>query len=161
MSLTGRSAAAVCRTSRRAAGRLSEGKVTPELRNDLYLLSIDLERCAISYLENYLDSTDKELVRAARLLLEEHETNLSSYEARLESGDRTATVMRKMINPLRRFKTAAEYELALKYLPEVEAEGFRLELETIQQMREDGTISWTVARDLREEVYLMQMDLSA
>lgn len=153
--------AALVLTSRRAAGRIAEGKVTPELRNDLNLLSIDLERCAISYLDNYIDSNDKELVRAARLLLEEHETNLSSYEARLESGDGTATVVRKMINPLSRFKTAAEYELALKYLPEVEAEGLRLELEAIQQMREDGAISWRTARDLREEVYLMQMDISA
>ena len=40
---------------------------------------------------------------------------------------------------------------------DVEAEALRIELEEIQAMRDDGRITRDMARELREEVYLLQM----
>ena len=40
---------------------------------------------------------------------------------------------------------------------EIETEALRLELDEIQRMREAGTLGRETARELREEVYLLQM----
>ena len=40
---------------------------------------------------------------------------------------------------------------------DVEAEALRLELEEIQAMRDEGRLTRDAARELREEVYLLQM----
>lgn len=45
-------------------------------------------------------------------------------------------------------------------LADVQAEGLRLELDEIQEMYESGKISQSLAREMREEIYLLQMGLS-
>jgi monovalent cation/hydrogen antiporter len=42
---------------------------------------------------------------------------------------------------------------------DVEADALRIELEEIQAMRDEGVISRETARNLREEVYLLQMTI--
>ena len=42
---------------------------------------------------------------------------------------------------------------------DVEADALRIELEEIQAMRDEGAISRETARNLREEVYLLQMTI--
>lgn len=42
-------------------------------------------------------------------------------------------------------------------MTEIETEALRLELDEIQRMREAGTLGRETARELREEVYLLQM----
>ena len=134
-------------------------KPKPQMEAELRKLSVDVEEAAIIFLSDRTADSDKLVARAARLLLEEHEVALATAQSRLENNQGTMSLMRQAMNPRMRTRTPRERELLVKYVPEVEAEGLRLELELIQKMREEGTISRAVAADLREEVYVMQMDL--
>lgn len=109
---------------------------------DALLISRNLDECATEYLRSRMADGDPD-AELAELLLGEHELR------RAAAGPAIAPVERE------------DREEVLRRVPEVEAEGLRLELEQIQAMRERGSISREAARDLREEVYLMQLDCNA
>ena len=70
------------------------------------------------------------------------------------------TMMRQAINPHLRVTNFRDYDRLVAHMNEIEAEGLRLELDAIQSLREEGAISRRVASEMREEVYVMQMDLN-
>lgn len=148
---------------------------------DTCLFAIELEHAAIDYLHE-IKEKEPERANVADILLEEHEASLQSlwgrlhygqeYSAEAEAKERASCgfVYRSGENgPMRlvgdandplpegiRNVTGEQFKKALQYSEEVDANVLEMELNEIRQMRFDGKITEAQARELREEVYLMQ-----
>lgn len=137
-----------------------EGDLNQEQLESLHALIQLTENRAIAFLEEQMCSADKERVNAAGLLLMEHRTALANFEDRYAQD--TTALFATEVNPLTGLSGVMHAERNAENLrvKEVMAEGYRLELEKIQDYHEQGQLSRRAARDLREEVYLLQMDAS-
>ncbi|MBC2890553.1 cation:proton antiporter [Gordonibacter massiliensis (ex Traore et al. 2017)] len=142
-----RSAALV---ARHAFGRRRGGSAAGE-REEERILAENLAACAADYLRTRQGDADEAVADAARLLLAELE-----HRRRPDADGPGDALPAGLVPPSREGR-----EGLLRRVADVEAEGLRLELEQIQSLRERGEISRETARDLREEVYLMQLGLNA
>ena len=132
---------------------------------------IDVERVAVDYLELASHEPDDARVQAALALLGEHKALLSALRAQLRALDNAQGIIASVP------ETAGQHSIVrtdtgslhlepttdpddLPGLADVQAEGLRLELDEIQEMYESGKISQSLAREMREEIYLLQMGLS-
>jgi len=130
---------------------------------------IEVEKVAVSFLEGASRSKDPQRAEAAKALLAEHKPLLSALKQRkklLDSSEgiimsnetgKEATIKRTKGGKLKRVRPSVQFETLLT---DVHAEALRLELEQIQDMRRKGKISNAAARDLRQDVYIVQMGLS-
>ena len=125
------------------------------------------ERHALAYIDEISADMDENGKRAAGVLRSEHRAALATsgsdepekvYEGGLhpqspvesaENSDPSLTAAFQNVNEAKRVSRA------------VEAEALSMELEEIQQMRERGEISSGMAKELRNEVYVLQMGLEA
>lgn len=143
---------------------------TNETRKKLEF-KIDVERVAVDYLELASHEPDDARVQAALALLGEHKALLSALRAQLRALDNAQGIIASVP------ETAGQHSIVrtdtgslhlepttdpddLPGLADVQAEGLRLELDEIQEMYESGKISQLLAREMREEIYLLQMGLS-
>ena len=143
---------------------------TNETRKKLEF-KIDVERVAVDYLELASHEPDEARVQAALALLGEHKALLSALRAQLRALDNAQGIIASVP------ETAGQHSIVrtdtgslhlepttdpddLPGLADVQAEGLRLELDEIQEMYESGKISQSLAREMREEIYLLQMGLS-
>lgn len=143
---------------------------TNETRKKLEF-KIDVERVAVDYLELASHEPDDARVQAALALLGEHKALLSALRAQLRAFDNAQGIIASVP------ETAGQHSIVrtdtgslhlepttdpddLPGLADVQAEGLRLELDEIQEMYESGKISQSLAREMREEIYLLQMGLS-
>ena len=143
---------------------------TNETRKKLEF-KIDVERVAVDYLELASHEPDDARVQAALALLGEHKALLSALRARLRALDNAQGIIASVP------ETAGQHSIVrtdtgslhlepttdpddLPGLADVQAEGLRLELDEMQEMYESGKISQSLAREMREEIYLLQMGLS-
>lgn len=143
---------------------------TNETRKKLEF-KIDVERVAVDYLELASHEPDDARVQAALALLGEHKALLSALRAQLRALDNAQGIIASVP------ETAGQHSIVrtdtgslhlepttdpddLPGLADVQAEGLRLELDEIQEMYESGKISQSLAREMREEIYLFQMGLS-
>ena len=143
---------------------------TNEARKKLEF-KIDVERVAVDYLELASHEPDDARVQAALALLGEHKALLSALRAQLRALDNAQGIIASVP------ETAGQHSIVrtdteslhlepttdpddLPGLADVQAEGLRLELDEIQEMYESGKISQSLAREMREEIYLLQMGLS-
>lgn len=143
---------------------------TNETRKKLEF-KIDVERVAVDYLELASHEQDDARVQAALALLGEHKALLSALRAQLRALDNAQGIIASVP------ETAGQHSIVrtdtgslhlepttdpddLSGLADVQAEGLRLELDEIQEMYESGKISQSLAREMREEIYLLQMGLS-
>lgn len=143
---------------------------TNETRKKLEF-KIDVERVAVDYLELASHEKDDARVQAALALLGEHKALLSALRAQLRALDNAQGIIASVP------ETAGQHSIVrtdtgslhlepttdpddLPGLADVQAEGLRLELDEIQEMYESGKISQSLAREMREEIYLLQMGLS-
>lgn len=143
---------------------------TNETRKKLEF-KIDVERVAVDYLELASHEQDDARVQAALALLGEHKALLSALRAQLRALDNAQGIIASVP------ETAGQHSIVrtdtgslhlepttdpddLPGLADVQAEGLRLELDEIQEMYESGKISQLLAREMREEIYLLQMGLS-
>lgn len=143
---------------------------TNETRKKLEF-KIDVERVAVDYLELASHEPDDARVQAALALLGEHKALLSALRAQLRALDNAQGIIASVP------ETAGQHSIVrtdtgslhlepttdpddLPGLADVQAEGLRLELDEIQEMYESGKISQPLAREMREEIYLLQMGLS-
>ena len=143
---------------------------TNETRKKLEF-KIDVERVAVDYLELASHEPDDARVQAALALLGEHKALLSALRAQLRALDNAQGIIASVP------ETAGQHSIVrtdtgslhlepttdpddLPGLADVQAEGLRLELDEIQEMYESGKISQSLAREMREEIYLLQMGLS-
>lgn len=143
---------------------------TNETRKKLEF-KIDVERVAVDYLELVSHEPDDARVQAALALLGEHKALLSALRAQLRALDNTQGIIASVPetagrHSIVRTDTGSLYLEAsadpddLPGLADVQAEGLRLELDEIQEMYESGRISQSLAREMREEIYLFQMGLA-
>lgn len=143
---------------------------TNETRKKLEF-KIDVERVAVDYLELASHEPDDARVQAALALLGEHKALLSALRAQLRALDNAQGIIASVP------ETAGQHSIVrtdtgslhlepttdpddLPGLADVQAEGLRLELDEIQEMYESGKIFQSLAREMREEIYLLQMGLS-
>lgn len=143
---------------------------TNETRKKLEF-KIDVERVAVDYLELASHEPDDARVQAALALLGEHKALLSALRAQLRALDNAQGIIASVP------ETAGQHSIVrtdtgslhlepttdpddLPGLADVQAEGLRLGLDEIQEMYESGKISQSLAREMREEIYLLQMGLS-
>lgn len=143
---------------------------TNETRKKLEF-KIDVERVAVDYLELASHEPDDARVQEALALLGEHKALLSALRAQLRALDNAQGIIASVP------ETAGQHSIVrtdtgslhlepttdpddLPGLADVQAEGLRLELDEIQEMYESGKISQSLAREMREEIYLLQMGLS-
>lgn len=143
---------------------------TNETRKKLEF-KIDVERVAVDYLELASHEPDDARVQAALALLGEHKALLSALRAQLRALDNAQGIIASVP------ETAGQHSIVrtdtgslhlepttdpddLPGLADVQAEGLRLELDEIQEMYESGKISQSLAREMREEIYLLQMGFS-
>lgn len=143
---------------------------TNETRKKLEF-KIDVERVAVDYLELASHEPDDARVQAALALLGEHKALLSALRAQLRALDNAQGIIASVP------ETAGQHSIVrtdtgslhlepttdpddLPGLADVQADGLRLELDEIQEMYESGKISQSLAREMREEIYLLQMGLS-
>ena len=126
------------------------------------LFRIGLEQCSLDYLKEKMLDPDVEVSEGAAVLAAECEAVLSTLEAQ-EDADGVAEVPPVGVPPVRHRSLrpgSVDDEKLQKIkarVSDVEAEALRLELDEIQRMRESGALDRDEARDLREEVYLLQM----
>lgn len=133
---------------------------------------IDVERVAVDYLEVVSHEPDEGRVQAALALLSEHKSLLSALRSQLRALDSAQgiitdvpegagqhSIIRTDTGSLR-LEASETDESDLPGFADVQAEGLRLELDEIQEMYESGKITQAIAREMREEIYLLQMGLS-
>lgn len=126
-----------------------------EGRGQLKSLIMESNRCAIRYLNSIEDSLDAEGKHAAGLLRSELASTLASLE--VSSMDRESETSEGSGVG----EHLASSKKAKVISRDVEAEALGYELEQIQLMREAGKLTAADTRELREEVYLLQMGLEA
>ena len=136
--------------------RARKGEAARQTKRDDLELVVRLEQCALSYLRPFTEMADErhEVAAAASVLLSEHEAALTTLEARL-NADPDSTIAMQPVGDLR-----DQAQRAIEVASDLYARALSLELDEIQRAREDGRITKTVAHQLREEVYLLQMGLN-
>lgn len=154
-----------------AMGRLQHQITSTNEERRRLEFKIEFERVAVDYLEQASHDTDAERAEAALALLSEHKPLLSALRSRLRSLDKAmainttapedasdAQVVRTESGDLRVESGMDEDEP--HGMADVQAEALRLELDEIQGQYEKGNIPKAVAREKREEIYLLQMGLT-
>ena len=128
-------------------------------------LRIELEECALNYYLGRMDDADLEVADGAGVLAAECRSTLSFLRAANEpavlaranvAGSVIGMDAGGMRGALQSMDTQ-KIQVIKARVTDVEAEALRLELEEIQAMRDEGRLTRDAARELREEVYLLQM----
>ena len=140
---------------------------TERIYYDTCLFAIELENAAIEYLEGIANADDGQRGEVAEVLANEHRSVLDSLWGRIDYGqeqshDRTMPIERGVHDtmPEGMEQTFGEqFAKAHRYADEVDAEGLAIELAQIVRLRDEGEISEAAAKQLRENVYLLQMSL--
>lgn len=150
------------RAVRRVVGRMGSDEAE---RERVRLLRIELEKCSLEYYLSRIDDPDTEVADGAAVLATECRATLALLEAQGETDGLArmnvgAAVVGRDVGgihgALDPMSTGAIRQIKAR-VTDVEAEALRMELDEIQRLREEGTISRDTARDLREEVYLLQI----
>ena len=147
-----------------------EDERTEVMYYDACLFAIDMERAAIEYLEGVEAEDDPERAKVAVLLAEEHRSILDSLWGRIDYGqdqehDRDAPIVYRTESAVGELPEGMEgtfgeqFAKAHRYADEVDAEALAIELGQISRLRDTGEISEPCAKQLREDVYLLQMSL--
>ena len=128
-------------------------------------LRIELEECALNYYLGRMDDADLEVADGAGVLAAECRSTLSFFRVANEpavlaranvAGSVIGVDAGGMRGALQSMDTQ-KIQVIKARVTDVEAEALRLELEEIQAMRDEGRLTRDAARELREEVYLLQM----
>lgn len=146
---------------------LPETEQQERIYYDTCLFEIDLENTAIDYLREVIADDDAERAAAAEVLLGEHRAALDSLWGRINFGqenpqDETRDIQHGVHERLpegMRTTFGDQFRKARRFADEVDASALELELDHIRKLRQSGEISDSVARELRENVYVLQMAL--
>lgn len=130
---------------------------------DTCIFAVDLENTAIDYLKKVEDGDDPDRSKIAQVLIQEHEAALRSLWGRLNYGQDAPQDETRLDHGVHEhlpegFKnnTADQFRMARRCSDEVDANSLEMELDQIRKLRMEGRITSAEAKQLREEVYLMQ-----
>ena len=132
--------------------RSAAGAATEQERHELAELHVAAERHAIDELRAMEPTLAPEERRAARIIAGEHRAHLAATWLPTGGDDHAAQSPTLAARRARRRETEARAR-------DIEAAALSLELEQIRLMHDAGELSTHAARELREEVYLLQMGL--
>ncbi len=146
-------------------------------------LAIEAQEKALEFLQARKDDPDPETAQCAAILSDEHQAALNILQASGTTGTSRMARIKSLLGvnsglSLGReerdaqadSKQSSSADAALAQsgaqkpldqsaiLAEVRAEALRMELDRIQEMRESGRINASLARALREDVYVQQMN---
>lgn len=150
------------RNLQRWAGRVTFDEKERELHRKLRL---ELEKVSLDYYLGRMNDPNQEVADGAGVLVAETRQNIAFLEAednaeRLATQNVAAQVVGEKAGGLRGALESIDsnkVQIIKARASEVEAEALRLELEEIQSHRDMGLLSREEARELREEVYALQM----
>lgn len=148
---------------------LNPHKVTDEKAELMYyqtcLFAIELERVAIEYLGEVVEQTDvagDELTaKAARTLIEEHQSIEQTLQERVGySGEQPGADAGKMFDPST-CVLSEQFRLSREYIDMITAAALSVELDKIGELQGRGEIDEDIAQQLRQNVYVLQMNAEA
>lgn len=130
-------------------------------------LRIELEECALAYYNLRMADENLEIADGAGALAAECRSTLAFLRAanepeKLASANVAGSVVGMDAGGMRgalEGMDTQKIQVIKARVSDVEADALRIELEEIQAMRDEGAISRETARNLREEVYLLQMTI--
>ncbi len=134
--------------------RSATGAASEEERHELAELHVAAERHAVDELRAMEPELAPEERQAARIIAGEHRAHLAATW--LPAGDGGSPSSNPTFAARRARRREAEARAR-----DIEAAALSLELEQIRLMHDAGELSTHAARELREEVYLLQMGLDA
>ena len=129
---------------------------------------IGMERAVIRYLDPISRGEESARADAAKALLAEHKPLLAALKTRKRRLDKEEGIQTQATENTIGSGVIRNDEGQLvrvdhvrsERVEDMQAEALRFELEQISLLREEGAISSAAAREMREEVYLLQMGLS-
>lgn len=148
---------------------LNPHKVTDEKAELMYyqtcLFAIELERVAIEYLGGVVEQADvagDELTaKAARTLIEEHQSIEQTLQERVGySGEQPGADAGKMFDPST-CVLSEQFRLSREYIDMITAAALSVELDKIGELQGRGEIDEDIAQQLRQNVYVLQMNAEA
>lgn len=148
---------------------LKPHKVTDEKAELMYyqacLFAIELERVALEYLGGVVeqaDATGDELTaKAARTLIEEHRSIEQTLQERVGCSDeRPGVGAGKMFDPST-CVLSEQFRLSREYIEMITAGALSVELDKIGELQGRGEIDEDIAQQLRQNVYVLQMNAEA
>ena len=134
--------------------RSTTGATSEEECRELAQLHVAAERHAIDELRAMEPGLSPEEKQAARIIAGEHRAHLAS--AWVTPTDQETSQGSPNLQARRARRREAESRAR-----DIEAAALSLELEQIRLLHDSGELSTHAARELREEVYLLQMGLEA
>lgn len=131
---------------------------------DSCIVSMKLENAAIQYLDSVIASEDAGTprFRAAEALREEHQGAYDGINGRLHAvyADNDKHVYKFEDIPAKaRDHFVQQFRNVKRYADEVDQGALQIELDEIRRLQERGEIDRHIAQQLREDVYVMQMNL--
>lgn len=127
---------------------------------DTCLFALELEQAAIDYLDGIIkaDGTSRR-ASIAQVMSNGHELAMRSIEQRLVYG-RDATDENRDASSAAQRHFREQFRKAREYADAVDAGALSIELQEIRELLDQGEISESTANQLRENVYVLQMNLS-
>lgn len=148
---------------------LNPHKVTDEKAELMYyqtcLFAIELERVALEYLGGVVEqadaSGDELTAKAARTLIEEHRSIEQTLQERVGySGEQPGVGAGKMFDPST-CVLSEQFRLSREYIEMITAGALSIELDKIGELQGRGEIDEDIAQQLRQNVYVLQMNAEA
>ena len=142
----------------------SDLEKTEQIYKDACIFAYELETASVEYLKEVLSQDDPLRLEAAEILMKEHEASIESLWNRMMYGqselpgaeeDAASDGQDRMLNELR-LKTLTRFRKVRQYSEEVDASMLSIELDQIRRLRARGAITESAARELREQIYLLQ-----
>lgn len=127
---------------------------------DTCLFAKELEQVAINYLDIVISGQDERRARTAKVLKASHEAAIRSIDQRLEYGRDASDEGRDPADAAKRH-FSEQFRKAREYSDAVDAGALAIELQEIGALEAEGKINQATAAKLRENVYILQMDLGA
>lgn len=148
---------------------LNPHKVTDEKAELMYyqtcLFAIELERVALEYLGGVVEQAsaagDELTAKAARTLIEEHQSIEQTLQERVGySGEQPGVGAGKMFDPST-CVLSEQFRLSREYIEMITAGALSIELDKIGELQGRGEIDEDIAQQLRQNVYVLQMNAEA
>ncbi|EMZ40457.1 cation:proton antiporter [Atopobium minutum] len=143
---------------------LNPHKVSDEKIELMYyqtcLFAIELECVALDYLEGVCAAADssQDVAKAARILLDEHRSIKETLQKRVGyTGEQPGADARRLFES-KQCTLSEQYRLSHEYLAMITAAALSIELEKIGELQATEVIGEEVARALRQNVYVLQMN---
>ena len=146
---------------RRNADELQD---TEQIYTDACIFAYELETAAVDYLKTVLDAEEPHRSEAAGLLLKEHEASVESLWNRMMyvqsdlPGSQEYSLSEEQVREQEelRARTLSHFRRVREYSDEVDANMLSMELDQIRRLRAKGEITGPAARELRDQIYLLQ-----